>query len=122
MKRSPFSSSNQLLDTLPNPSGSLSEKIPSDMIADASKEVTKVLENEPCYTGGPYLTLIPVQKFTIGKRAAEYGTTVAIRFFVKKYPELKGTTVRKLKNMYQLQLRDQLPIRNDDTSASIENI
>ena len=101
LNRSLSSSSNQLLDTLPNPSGSLSEKVPSDVITAANKEVTKVLENEPCCTRGPYLMLTPAQKFTIGKRAVEYSTTAAIRFFMKKYPELqlKETTVKRLKHV-----------------------
>ena len=70
LKCNPSSSSNQLLDILPDPSGLLSEKVPSNAIAAANKEVTI---------------------------AAEYGTTAAIRFFAKKYPELplKETTVRR---------------------------
>ena len=43
---------------------------------------------------------------------------------MKKYPELplKEMTDRRLKNMYQSQLCDQLLVHNDDTSTSIENI
>ena len=80
MKLNPSSS---LLDTLPDPNGLLSEKVPSEAIAAANKEVTKVLE-KPCQGSksgrGPYLTLTPAQKFVIGKRAAEYGTSAAIWF------------------------------------------
>ena len=79
MKRHSSSSSNQLessRDILPDPSGALSGKVPSEAIAAANKEVTKVLD-KPCRESksarGPYLTFTPAQMFTIGKRAAEYG-------------------------------------------------
>ena len=64
---------------------------------------------------GPYHTLIPAQKLTVGKRAAEFGTTAAMRFFAKKYPQLplKETTVLRLKNIYQSQLKQQ----HGDTSS-----
>lgn len=110
----PSSSLDQQQDTsrpmLPEPSGSLSKSVPSGAIATANKEVTEVLE-KPCGGAksgrGPYITLTSAQKFTIGKRAAQYGTTAAIRFFMKKYPELplKETTVQRLKNAYQSQLQ-----------------
>ena len=77
MKLNPSSSS---LDTLPDPNGLLSEKVPSKATA-AAKKVTKVLE-KPCQGSksgrGPYLTLTPAQKFVIGERAAEYDTSAAI--------------------------------------------
>ena len=59
--------------------------------------------------GGPYHTLTPAQRLTVGKRAAEHGTTAAILYFAKKYPDLplKETTVRRLKNMYQSQIWKQ---------------
>ena len=112
MKRYSSSSSDQpqsSRDTLPDSSGPLSGKVPSEAIAAANKEVTKVLD-KPCKDDksgrGPYLTLTSAQRFTIGKRAAEYGTTAAIRYFMKKYPELplKETTVWRLKNLYHSQL------------------
>ena len=70
----------------------------------------------------PYITLTPAHKFAIGKRAAEYGTTAAIRFFMKKYPELplKDTTVQRLTNSYQSQLHDQLH-RGDTSSLEATN-
>ena len=37
---------------------------------------------------GPYATLTPAQKFEIGKRAAEVGSTAAMRYFAKNYPAL----------------------------------
>ena len=37
---------------------------------------------------GPYTTLMPAQKFEIGKRATEVGSTAAMRYFAKNYPAL----------------------------------
>ena len=47
----------------------------------------------------------------IARRAAEYGTTAAIRYFATEYrskaelPPLKETSVRRLKDLYKEQLR-----------------
>ena len=75
-------SSNVLLD----PEGPLSMTVPSEAIATAKEKV------KDCR--GPQ-TLTSAQKLLIGQRAAEYGTTAAMRFFAKKYLELsfKETTV-----------------------------
>ena len=55
---------------------------------------------------GPYKILTPAQKFNIGKRAAEIGTTAAMRY-VKNYShlDLKETSVRRFKDNYQAQLK-----------------
>ena len=49
----------------------------------------------------------PAQRFKVGKRAAEHGVTSSLRYFLKKYPKLllKETTVRRLKNLYQLETK-----------------
>ena len=48
--------------------------------------------------------MTPAQRFTVGKQAAEHGTTAAIRYFSHNYSGqfalLKETTVRRLKNQY----------------------
>ena len=56
---------------------------------------------------GPYKILTPAQKFDIGKRATEIGTTSAMHYYAKNYPhlDLKETSVRKFKNHYQIQLK-----------------
>ena len=63
---------------------------------------------------GPYQTLTSAQKLLVARRAAEYGTTAAMKFFAKKYPELpkrlKETSVRRLKNLYQEYLRIKLSV------------
>ena len=96
-------------DSLPDPTGPLSENVLSKAIVEANEKVTKLLEKPIKSARGPYHTFTPAQKLTIGKRAAEHGTTAAMRFFAKKYPDLplKETTVRRLKNMYQSQVRQQ---------------
>ena len=50
--------------------------------------------------------MTPAQRHEIGKRAAENGIAASLRYYVRKYPELalKETTVRRLKNLYRLQL------------------
>ena len=103
-------------DNLPDPKGPLSEKIPSKAILTANEKVTEVLKQGEKSVRGPYHTLTPAQKLTVGKRATEFGTTAAMRFFAKKYPQLplKETTVRRLKNIYQSQLKQQ----RGDTSSS----
>ena len=57
-------------------------------------------------TRGPYTKLTPAQRLTIGKRAAELGTTAVMKYFAKKYSGefgfLKETTVR---NLYEAELR-----------------
>ena len=75
-------------NVLPDPEGPLSSSVPSEAIASGNKRVREVVDK--CSDGkrGPYLTLTPAQKLLIGQRAAEYGTTSAIRTFAKKYPEL----------------------------------
>ena len=80
-------------DNLPDP---LSEKIPAKAILTANEKVTEVLKQGEKSVRGPYHTLTPAQKLTVGKRAAEFGTTAAMRFFAKKYPQLplKETTVQ----------------------------
>jgi len=52
---------------------------------------------------GPYLYLTDVQRYEVGKRAAECGTTTTIRYYKTKFPNLPLTepTVRRLKAEYQ---------------------
>ena len=77
-------------DNLPDPKGPLSKKIPSKAILIANQKVTEVLEKQDEKSvRAPYHTLTPAQKLTVGKRAAEFGTTAAMRFFAKKCPQLR---------------------------------
>ena len=38
---------------------------------------------------GLYMILMPAQKFEMGKRAAEVGSTAAMRYYAKNYPALE---------------------------------
>ena len=105
---------------LPDPSGPLSKRVPSSSIEAANKKVSELLAN-PLQSSSeqeqvhpsksktkrkPYLILDPAQRYEFGKRAAENGIAASLRYYARKYPELalKETTVRRLKNLYQLQL------------------
>ena len=113
-------------NVLPDPEGPLSTTVPSEAIATANEKVRDVLDNS-CegkrLQRGPYQTLTSAQKLLIGQRAAEYETTAAMRFFAKKYPELsfKVTTVRRLKNLYQDQLRVKREIPTAEAFAGKKN-
>ena len=104
---------------LPDPSGPLSERVPSSSIEAANKKVSELIAN-PLESSSEqevhpsqsktkrkrYLILTPAQRYEIGKRAAENGIAASLRYYAQKYPELalKETTVQRLKDLYQLQL------------------
>jgi len=46
----------------------------------------------------------------IGRRATEYGTTTAMQYYKRNYPDLKLTepTVQRLKNKYEDELKKRL--------------
>ena len=49
--------------------------------------------------------MILAQRYEIGKRATENGIAASLRYYAQKYPELAlKNTIRKLKNLYRLQL------------------
>ena len=51
----------------------------------ANAEVIKVKNKAPCGARlAPYLTLIPAQRYEVGKRATEHGITAALCYFAKK--------------------------------------
>ena len=93
---------------LPDPRGPLCASVPSSAIEAANGQVAEVL-TAPA-TRGPYFKLTPAQRYEVGKRAAENGIAALIRYFEKKYPDLrlKETTVRRLKNLYQSELQNKL--------------
>ena len=88
---------------LPDPNGPLSQKI-SSANACVGKLPAFDIEGTSSTTSqsrGPYTVLTPAQKFDIGKRAAEIGTTATIRYYAKRYPDisLKETSVRRFKEV-----------------------
>ena len=93
-------------DSLPDPDGELSMKIPSSSITSANSMVNEVLE-KPRGKRGTYLALTPAQKYAVGKRAAESGVTTTIRYYAKAFPNipLKETLVQRMKNDYLSHLK-----------------
>ena len=88
-------------DYLPDPEGTLSNKLPSSAIASANSAVRSVMETSS--SRGPYLHLTPAQKCQIGRRASEYGVTNTVRYYEKNFPDLplKETSVRRFKDSYR---------------------
>ena len=86
---------------LPDPRGPLAKQVPSTSITSASEEVKDVLAQgtEPTKRGA-YAKFTPAQKAGIGKRAAEHGVAATVRYFEKKYPGLKESSVRTWKKTY----------------------
>ena len=113
-KRTKRDSASSLSTNLPDPEGPLSSSVPPGVIASAKKKVAEKLDEKPDdrkKPRGPYQTLTDAQKLMVARRAAEYGTTAAIRYFASEYrrkielPPLKETTVCRLKDLYKEQLR-----------------
>ena len=92
-------------DTLPDPHGPLSRKMPCSSIAAANCKVKAVMEEmkssvtQPSDQSGnprargPYKKYTAEQKAQIGKRAAEMGIVSTIYHFSRSYPNLKESTV-----------------------------
>ena len=114
---------------LPDPNGPLSQKIPSSGIASANACVSKLpivdsdtgegSSTSTPFTRGSYVVLTRAQKFEIGKRAAENGTTAAIRYYAKRFSEipLKETSVRRFKNNYQDELKKSIHSSSDSPTV-----
>ena len=104
---------------LPDPTGPLSSSISPAAISSANERAADVIDasvDSKKGSRGSYQILTWAQKLLVARRAAEYGTTAAMKFFAKKYPELsnrlKETSVRRLKNLYQ----DYLRVKGDTPS------
>ena len=80
---------------LPNPSGPLSEVVPSEDIKAANKEVKEVIQNTEAgthcsdtnksagATRGAYERFTAEEKVQIGRRAAQHGVAATVRFCSK---------------------------------------
>ena len=78
-----------LKQSLLDPNGDLSKKIPSLDISSANACLGKLLQNggkknSRSDSRGPYTAVTAAQKFDIGKRAAEIGTTAAMHYYAKR--------------------------------------
>ena len=76
---------------LPDPSGPLSKVIPlSSIINNCNAEVSKVLKQVKwSVIKNHYTKLTPAQRYLIGKKEAEIGVTVAIRYYNAKQKHLE---------------------------------
>ncbi len=93
---------------LPNPNGPLSEHMHSSSITAANKEVQKVLDSgEGGVTSkrGNYTKYTEEERAQVAKRASEMGVANTIRFFKKKFPDLKESMARTWKKQYELELK-----------------
>ena len=76
---------------MPDPKGSLSEKVPSSSIELTNVIVHDIIDEKTpllCEKHGEYLSLTAAQKFSIGKRAAENGVTATIWYYAKTFLHL----------------------------------
>ena len=112
---------------LPDPTGPLSEKVPSQAIAAANVKVIEALEEvqekKSRRSRGSYVSLTPAQKYEFGKRAAEYGVTATIRYYGKRYPDLalKESSVRRFKNAYQERIKLNLHCQDAEFAKELLN-
>ena len=103
-------------DELPDPQGPLSIEVPSTSIVSANEEVRRVVSKEPAKRG-PYAKFTAEQRAEIGKRAAEYGIVAAIRYYSKKYPDLKESSVRTWKNACTSEIKKRRRQGHEDISV-----
>ena len=105
-----------MTSTLPLPSGPLSKVMPSSSTEAANEEVKSILkssENDAMSTTaltvamktGLYVKFSQQAKVSVVKYASEHGVTAALRHYIKKFPELKESTVRTWRNIYVTKLQ-----------------
>ena len=106
-------------DGFPDPSGPLSEAVPSSSIEEANKEVSAQLalvDDSGKKRRAAYMIATLEQKAKVGKYAAENGTTKALRHFAKDMPNLKDSTVRGWKTTYLRELAIKVKAGDEDLS------
>ena len=82
------SKSRSSASVLPDPTGPLSSSISPTAIASANEQVANVIDatvDGKIGSRGSYQILMWAQKLLVARRAVEYGTTAAMKFFAKKY-------------------------------------
>ena len=99
-----------VVEKLPDPQGALAKDIPSSTISSANTEVQRVLQGkkqQPAQKSRKesYAKFMTEQKAEIAKQAAENGIAATIRHFVKKYPDLKESSVRTWKSVYTVEIK-----------------
>ena len=91
---------------LPDPIGPLSNKVPSESIAEANKEVVRVITtDETPQKKGPYLKVTPECNAKIAKFDSINGNSVAVRKYTKLVDKsLNERTVYSWVKIYKLEL------------------
>ena len=103
-------------DKLCDPQGPLLIEVPSTSIISVNKEVRHVVSKEPAKSG-PYAKFTAEQRAEIGMQAGEYGIVAAIRYYSKKYPDLKESRVHTWKNAYTSEIKKRRRQGHEDISV-----
>ena len=94
------------------PGGLLCDKVPTEAIASANAIVTKAVTKSEMSKKqkGPYLYLTDAQRYEVGKKAAECGTTNTLLYYTDHFAKLCliEPTVRRLKDEYHDFVKDLL--------------
>ena len=99
---------------LPHPSGPLSTVIPASSIAAANEEVKKIVTTgENKNERGPYVKFSNEAKLVIARYAAENGIAASLRHFASRFPDLKESSVRTWRNLYQTELSRKRKVKDD---------
>ena len=98
------------VEKLPDPQGALAKDIPSSAISSANTEVQCILQGkkqQPAQKSRrkSYTKFTTEQKAENAKRAAENGIAATIHHFVKKYPNLKESSVHTWKRVYTAEIK-----------------
>ena len=110
--------------TLPLLSRPLSKVMPSSSIEAANEEVKSILkssENDVTSTTaltvamkrGPYVKFSQQAKVSVVKYASEHGVAAALHHYIKKFPELKESTVRTWRSIYVTKLQRKRKIQDN---------
>ena len=95
---------------LPDPRGSLSSSIPAQVIAEANKEVQKVMDGSK---RGPYKRYSSTLRAEIAKYACQHGAAAAARHYSRKLEKtISESTVKSMKKVYVEELQKRP--RTDD--------
>ena len=68
---------------------------------------------------GPYVKFSQQAKIAVAKYAAEHGVAAALRRFVKRFPELKESTIRTWRNVYVSELQRKRKVGDDSSMKEL---
>ena len=97
--------------------------IPRLTIASANAAVRSAITSQGS-SRRSYIHLTPAQKFQIGKRASEHGSTNALHYYKATFPELpklKETSVRRFKDTYRENLKKRVRCDSADEVKELPN-